>query len=189
MMTENNSINTAAELARLMSEAKNTSEGFNRLCEACLTPVYRYILLRVRHKETAEDLTQTVFLKAYNSIGKFKEIGKSPLAWFFTIARNSIIDHFRSTGKVQIESDEILAFIPIKNDYAAELDKERDMGVVKKLIVELSPDQQEVLVLKFINDLTNKEISEVLGKSEESIRQLQSRGLKTLKKLTQEIKN
>ena len=183
MFENKNEIKDTGQLKKLIHEAQNSNEGFNKLCEVCLTPVYRYILLRVRHKETAEDLTQTVFLKAFNSLSKFREIGKSPLAWLFTIARNTIIDFFRANGKVQIESDEMLAFIPVHDNFVEQLDIKQDVKLIKNLLTNLSPEQQEVLILKFINDLTNKEISALLSKSEESIRQLQSRGLKNLKKM------
>lgn len=181
-MVENKDSNNI-DFAGLMAEAKTSEAGFDRLCEACLTPVYRYILLRVRHKETAEDLTQIVFLKAYNSLKTFKDTGKSPLAWFFTIARNAVIDHFRANKNVFVDSEDALVNLPSRENFIEALDDQRDMGILKELMLNLSGDQQEILILKFINDLSNREISQLLNKSEESVRQLQSRGLKALKKL------
>ena len=171
------------DIARLLIEAKDQPESFNRLYELYAVPVYRYIFIRVKHKQTAEDLAQAVFIKAYKSLANYRYTGKSPLAWFFTIARNCVIDHFRSSGRAQIDSDDALAKIPSIHDFAGDLDKQAAIAGIKNLITNLSPDQQEVLILKFVNDFTNAEISQIVGKSEEAIRQLQSRGIKSLKKM------
>ena len=78
----------------LMELAKGgDSEAFGHIYHLYLTPVYRFIYFRLRNKEEAEDLTQTVFLKVYQSIHAFQVKNQSPLAYFLTIARNTVIDH------------------------------------------------------------------------------------------------
>lgn len=174
-----------SEAKKLFLQAKEgDKDSFDQIYELFAVPVYRYILLRTRHKQTSEDLTQTVFLKAYNSLSKFNYTGSAPLAWLFTIARNCIIDFFRKSSNIQTESEELLVYTPTNDDFVNELSQKQEFDAIKNCIKTLSEEQQEVIVLKFINDLTNTEISQILGKSEEAIRQLQSRGIKNLRKMT-----
>ena len=80
----------------LMKLAKEgESEAFSQLYELYFVPVFRYIFFRVQQKETAEDLTQTVFLKAYKAAERFPTEGKNPLAYFFAIAKNTTKDYYR----------------------------------------------------------------------------------------------
>lgn len=174
------------EAKKLFLKAKEgDKDSFDQIYELFAVPVYRYILLRTRHKQTSEDLTQTVFLKAYNSLPKFNYTGSAPLAWLFTIARNCIIDFFRKNSNIQTEPEELLIYVPAKDNFVEELSHKQEFEIIKNHIQTLPEEQQEVIVLKFINDLTNAEISQILGKSEEAIRQLQSRGIKNLRKMTE----
>ncbi len=174
---------------QLMQLAKNgDTEAFGQLYELYFTPVYRYIYLRTKSKEEAEDLAQVVFVKIFKSIGSFQEQNKPPLAYFFTIARNTVIDHWR-------KKKEILVDTPIETDVAIEeqtdspidlIDKKANAQVIHKAIETLTEDQQEVIILKFINDLTTVEIAKILEKKEDAIRQLQCRALKILKQYFKE---
>ena len=90
---------------QLMQLAKNgDTEAFGQLYELYFKPVYRYIYLRTKSKEEAEDLSQVVFIKIFKSIGGFQEQNKQPLAYFFTIARNTVIDHWRKKKDILIPS-------------------------------------------------------------------------------------
>jgi RNA polymerase sigma-70 factor (ECF subfamily) len=177
----------AEKIESLIKQAQNGNQkAFDEVYEHFLTPIYRYLYLRVKHKQLAEDLTQAVFVKIYQSLDKMTDFSK-PLAYFFTIARNTLIDYFRTHKAIDLEEDRILLNIPDskRGPYAA-TEKQDDIKSLTRLIGRLSPDQQEVIILKFINDLTNKEISVLINKSEEAIRQLQSRGIKALKNLFKE---
>ena len=164
-------------------------EAFGYLYNEFYTPVYRYIYFRIGiwSQETAEDLAQEVFLKAYNSFSNYTYSGKSPLAYFYTIARNLLIDTGRKK-RVKIErldlEDKLIEEIPDTSENILEqnMRKENEEDLHKK-ISQLSEDQQDVIILKFIDRLSNAEISKVLNKSEVSVRQLQSKGLKSLRKI------
>ncbi len=175
----------AADPKQLIKQAKlGDAEAFDKLYRLYLTPIYRYIYLRVQNKQLAEDLVQTVFLKIYKSLDKIVDFGKPPLAYFFTISRNTVIDHYRSSqNRITDSLDKDMAdMIADKQDSALHtLEKADQLKDIRRHILKLSPDQQEVIILKFINDLSNKEISAAIGKSEEAIRQLQSRALKNLR--------
>jgi RNA polymerase sigma-70 factor (ECF subfamily) len=168
------------ELIRLAKAGDQ--EAFGKLYELYYTPVYRYIYLRTKSKSSAEDLTQTVFLKVYNSLAQMKVMSVSPLAYFFTVARNTIIDHWRKEGHGMVYSDELLMSEETDLPDTSERAEAREAReLIESALGILTEDQQEVIKLKFLSDLSNKDISIMLDKSEEAIRQLQSRALKLLR--------
>jgi len=98
-MDENSSKNNPE---KLMERAKNgDAEAFSRLYEIYFAPVFHYIYLRVKDKETAEDLMQDIFLKIFRSIRNYQKEGISPLAYFFTVARNRVIDYWRKKKEIR----------------------------------------------------------------------------------------
>ncbi len=170
----------------LMQLAKSgNTEAFSRLYELYFVPVFRYIYFRVRDKEETNDLTQTVFFKVFFAISNFQEQNKSPLAYFLTIARNTVIDYWRTKKEIRIDNPEdFFGNIPDKANSPLEIIEKKEIGqAIHRAIRELTDIQQEVIVFKFINDLSNKEIALLTGKTEEAIRQLQCRALKALREI------
>lgn len=174
----------------LLRAKQGDTEAFGGLYKFYFTPIYRYIFWRLRNKELAEDLVQTVFVKVFQKIDKFEDQGKSPLAYFFTVSRNLIIDYQRKKKEASLDE--------LEEQGVQEPDKKRDLveGVENKLQLEkiikaldgLVKEQREVIVFKFINDLPNEEIARLMKKKEAAIRQLQCRALKALReKLKSEI--
>lgn len=182
-MEEDNFQNDPKILMRLAKSGD--TEAFGRLYELYFAPVFRYIYFRVKNKEEANDLAQTVFLKIFRSISNFSEQNKSPLAYFFTVARNTVIDHWRTKREVLLDNSEsVFEQIPDKANNPLELvEKEEISQAVRRAIKQLTDDQQEVMVLKFINEMPNKEIAALLGKTEEAVRQLQCRAIKALRQI------
>ena len=165
------------------------SEAFAVLYESYFTPLYRYICFRVSDKEDADDLTQEVFLKAYASFPRYISSGGSPLAYFYTIARNSIIDHHRKK-KTVIADEDIFNNIPDDAESAEmQAAKKEDYENLRQKIAQLPQDQQDAIVLRFIDGLSTQEIATMLGKSEVAIRQLQSRGLRSLRNMFKQEKS
>lgn len=169
---------------KLIDLAKNgDSEAFSALYKLYFVPVFRYIFLRTKSKQDTEDLTQTVFLKVYSSISRFQEQGKSPLAYLFTVARNTVIDHWKKKREVILDDPmraEGFSDNTNENPYQT-IEKDEAARSIQGAIVRLSEEQKEVIVLKFMNELSNQEIASILGKSEESVRQLQCRALKAMR--------
>jgi RNA polymerase sigma-70 factor (ECF subfamily) len=172
-----------AGLQEIIDKAKKgDKEAFSFLYTAYFTPLYKYIYFRVGSRADAEDLTQDVFVKAYSSFGRYSYSGTSPLAYFYTIARNTVID-FRRKKKMIVADDEEMLAVPDTMDNAEEeAIKREDANMVRKNIARLPEDQQDAIVLRFIDGLSTKEISAMLGKNEEAIRKLQSRGLQAMRK-------
>lgn len=169
----------------LIDRAKRgDDQAFGALYSLYYVPVFRYIYFRVKNKEEAEDIAQIVFVKAYGAIGRYVERGKDPLAYFFTIARTTIIDYWRKKKPLSLEEleyDPPASSTPYDNALQEEAKR-----LVTRYVEHLSDDQKDAIVMKFIHGLSNAEISQVLKKSEVAIRQLQSRGLRALRALVKE---
>lgn len=166
--------------------AKNgDTQAFGLLYEELFTPVFRYVYSKLNNREDAEDLTQTVFLKAFKSIGSFQDQNKNPLAYLFTIARNAIIDFQRKKRELQLESDEkeelLVRLVDQRENPEEKIIKKEQHGFIHSLLGMLKPEYKEVLMLKFLNDYSTSEIAEKMGKTEANIRQTQVRALQKLR--------
>ena len=173
------------EEVRLLHQAKSGDrEAFASLYDAYVERVYHYIYYRVSDEMTAEDIASQVFLKAWENLGRY-QIGKSPfIAWLYTIARNQVIDHYR-TFKETVQLDDA---IQLADDHRPdeEVQATFDIEVIRDALELLTDDQQQVIILKFVNGLSTEEIAQQLEKREGAIRALQMRGLQTLAKYLEE---
>jgi len=168
----------------LMEEAKHgDAEAFGRIYELYFTPVFRYIFLRIKNKEEAENITQEVFLKVFKVIDRFEERGKSPLNLFFTVARNTLIDFWQKKKDLLIE--DLGHNFSESNNLYSDAERNTEIGLLNEEIHRalgmLIGEQKDVIELRFFAGLKTKEIAELLNKREEAIRQIQCRALKALK--------
>lgn len=165
----------------LIEKAKlGDKEAFGKLYEFYYLPVFRYIHFRIRKKEDTQDLVQTVFIKIYESIDRYQERGKEPLSYFFTVARNTVIDYLRKKQDLNLyENVEVEEEGKDDPENFAEENEQR--RIVNEAIQTLNEDQKEVILLKFMAGLSNSEIANQIGKSQDAVRQIQHRALKVLK--------
>jgi RNA polymerase sigma-70 factor (ECF subfamily) len=147
--------------------------------------IYSYLHVSVGNRHDAEDLTTQTFLKMLEKIGSFKWQAAPFSAWLFRIAHNLAMDHFRSRRRWQPEEEvpEPLG----EEEPSAELAAMKTIGreSMLKLIERLSPEQQQVLTLKFVFNLPNAEVAAILDKTEGAIKSLQHRALVSLQKQIQ----
>src|SRR5437764_4917084 len=144
--------------------------------------IYSYLHMSVGNRHDAEDLTTQVFLKMLESIGRFKWRSAPFSAWLFRIAHNLAMDHFRSRKRWQPEEE---VPEPIGSEEpSAEAQAMQSIGrqSMLELIETLSPEQQQVLTLKFVFNFPNAEVATILGKTEGAIKSLQHRALVSLQK-------
>jgi RNA polymerase sigma-70 factor, ECF subfamily len=144
--------------------------------------IYSYLHVSVGNRHDAEDLTTQTFLRMLESIKRFK-FGSAPFsAWLFRIAHNLAMDHFRASRRWQPEEQ-----VPEPRDSeqpSAELGALERIGEqsMLQMIEELSPEQQQVLTLKFVFNFGNAEVATILGKTEGAVKSLQHRALVSLQK-------
>jgi RNA polymerase sigma-70 factor (ECF subfamily) len=170
-------------------------EAFGQIYDCYVDSVYRYLYYRVGSPQLAEDLTSETFVRALRRIDSFQWQGKDIGAWFVTIARNLVTDHFKSSRfRLEVSTGDILEAARAgsanqggSNPGTEEivLDHLRNaelLGAVKQL----KADQQECIVLRFLQGLSVAETADVMGRSEGAIKQLQLRAVRGLAKLVSE---
>ena len=144
--------------------------------------IYSYLHVSVGNRHDAEDLTTQTFLKMLEKIGTFRWQSAPFSAWLFRIAHNLAMDHFRARRRWQPEEE--VPEPPGEEEPSAELTAMQTIGreSMLKLIDRLSPEQQQVLTLKFVFNLPNAEVAAILDKTEGAIKSLQHRALVSLQK-------
>jgi RNA polymerase sigma-70 factor (ECF subfamily) len=143
--------------------------------------IYSYLHMSVGNRHDAEDLTTQTFLKMLESIGKFRFQSAPFSAWLFRIAHNLAMDHFRAARRWQPEEE---VPEPAEQEPSAEAAALQSIGrqSMLELIEDLSPEQQQVLTLKFVFNFANADVATILGKTEGAIKSLQHRALVSLQK-------
>lgn len=173
--------------ALVLKAQKGDTEAFGKIYDELVKPVYRYIYYRVE-PQIAEDLTEETFLKVWQNLKKYKQ-GKHPFSsWVFKIAHNLVCDYYRKNQESTSEIDENIAD-PQENVHPGhKITIQFTQIQLRKAIKKLPENSQQVIVLKYINDLDNNEIAKTIGKSEGAIRTIQFRALKQLRSILEEKK-
>lgn len=172
-----------AALAR--RAAKGEAEAFGVLYDRYVSSVYRYVFYRVRNEAEAEDVTSDVFMRALRAIPRY-EPRQAFLAWLYRIARNAVIDRSRRrASREQVSFEDALAHPnadQVVNPDAGLL-AGSDASVVRKAMQQLTPLQQEILVLRYVEGFDTKTISKLVGKRDGTIRGIEFRALAALRTL------
>lgn len=176
-------LETLAPIPDVIDRARNgDAAAFGEIYDTHVDSVYRYLLYRVREPSDAEDLTSEVFTRAFANVHRYRWQGKSFLAWLYTIARNAVTDR-RRRDRPTVELDNAHGLAeegPTAHDRAV-LGEEVD--ALRGAVKHLTGEQQEVLVLRFVDDLSSREVADILGKNEGAIRALQFRALGRLRRI------
>ena len=160
------------------------SEAFGQLYDHYQGSVYRFVFYRTRSQTLAEDLTSETFLRALRSMSGFRWQGKDFGAWLMTIARNLCTDHFKAgRTRLEVTTEDMGA-----HDDATEGPENAVMASLTNEVLldglrQLSDEQRDCLIMRFLQGLSIAETAAVLGRSEGAIKQLQLRGVRNLGKL------
>jgi RNA polymerase sigma-70 factor (ECF subfamily) len=171
------------ELPRVIAQAQTGDPGaFGDLYAKYAGLILRYLYVRVRDQEGAQDLTQEVFVRVIKGIGGFEYRGeKSFLGWLYTIANNVLIGQARRKRAISTPLDESLELVdPHGQDAVHSI---FDRVALQQAMSQLTADQQQVLTLKFFADMTNNEIATLIGRSEGAVKALQHRALQSLQQI------
>lgn len=161
---------------------KGNLTQFQHLYDQYYQAIYRFIYYRVHHRETAEDLTSTVFYKALEHISQYKPHKGAFSAWLYRIARNAIIDHFRQAKGTD---DITLAFdLTDGTNIPRDFDAREQLEKVKRYLAELDGRQRDIVVMRVWDGLSHREIAELLDMTEASVKMAFSR---TMAKLNKEL--
>ena len=143
--------------------------------------IYKYFKFRLRSKFDAEDLAQTVFLKVITSLQRKMWDGSGALCYIFVVARNTLIDYFRRKKHACIVSDELVDMVAetVGVDSIAYSSGQHER--IMSSINELRREEAEAVTLRFMVDMEYSLIAKMMGRREDSVRQLVHRGLKNLR--------
>lgn len=175
-------------ISRLKSHDK---DAFVKAYDESVNDIYRFVYFKVGNKEEANDITSMVFLKTWNHIqNNSLEDSKTLRALLYKIARTTIIDHYRETGnKISVSLDDEENKIDVVDeaeDPQERIDQAANLELIKSKLPLLKEEYREVIIMKFINDLTLEEIADVTGKKKGNLRVLLHRALGALKELVEE---
>jgi RNA polymerase sigma-70 factor (ECF subfamily) len=168
--------------AELIARAQAGEVGaFGELYERHVAVIYRYVLARVNVVRDAEDLTEVVFLRAFEALHRYKERGRPFTAFLYQVARNALVDYYRQQRKNEtIEAVERLpSSSPTPDDRLME---EERKAVLWEALSTLPEDYQEVIRLRIMLSLPTATVGEWLGRSEGAVRVLLHRALKALRR-------
>jgi RNA polymerase sigma-70 factor (ECF subfamily) len=168
--------------ALLKLAADGDVEAFGSLYERNVLRIYNYIYYRTGQTHDAEDLTARVFHRAYNHIGRYQHMGVPFSAWLYRIAHNLVANWHRDNSRKKEVSLEEIVEIRHKGDLPeTELVKNQEVDVLLKHIYKLSQERQQLIILKFVEQLSNSEIGTIMGRSEGAIKSLYHRTLFALR--------
>ncbi|MEK7643014.1 MAG: sigma-70 family RNA polymerase sigma factor [Patescibacteria group bacterium] len=165
-------------------------DAFGELYSSFVAPIFRYVFVRVRNRHDAEDITQSVFVKAWKALGRYENRGMPFSAWLYRIARNSTIDHYKKKKDIIPDEPEMLEDFAADDSsgpkaYAEHMEHVR---LVERALLLLPEAQREIVRLRFIEGKSSKEVARSTGQSEDAVRQMQSRALKVLRVQLKESK-
>lgn len=177
-----------SEVFALVARAQaGDAEAFGELYDRYVTLIYRYIYYRVGSQTLAEDLTSETFLRALRRISTFTWQGRDVGAWLVTIARNLVTDHFKSSRyRLEVSTADLLAAAgdaPGESSPETEVLSSLTNAVLLEAVKKLGPEQQECVVLRFLQGLSVAETALAMGKNEGAIKALQYRAVRSLGRL------
>ena len=162
---------------------KGDKEAFGLLYDHYLPQIDRFILLKVNNRSEAEDLTHEVFLNSWQKIETYVPREFPFSSWLYRVARNEVIDFYR-THKNNVRLDAVEEdSLKIPEEASINLDRALDLESVKNVIQFLKPEQQDVIIMRFVEDLSHEEIAAAIDKSAGAIRLIQHRAINALKEL------
>jgi len=166
------------DIPALIDAAREDPAAFGQLYERYVHPIYRYVYSRVESTHEAEDITSQTFMAAYEALERYRERGQFS-AWLFRIARSKLNDHFRrSRREVGLEvAGEVLE----REDALGTLIRAEELTRIRSVISHLDEDEQELIRLRYVADLSFAEIADLLGRREDAVKKSVYRLLARLK--------
>jgi len=156
------------------------SFAFGLLYDKFVKKIYDFVYYKTHSKETAEDLTSDIFMKALEHIQSFTNETGSVSAWLYRIARNRIIDFYR-TNHLHASIDDVWDIPDIHHDIEKDIDIHEQVLLLKKYLHILNSEQRDVVIMRVWQQMSYAEIAQIMDKTEASCKMAFSRALKQLR--------
>lgn len=158
------------------------TEAFSYIYEKNVTRIYNYIFYRIGSEADAEDLTARVFHRAFGHIENYQEKGVPFTAWLYRIAHNLTANWYRDTQRrKEIPLEDRVDFPHQVELPERQMEHAQEKELLMKAIRRLPPERQQLILLKYLEDLTNGEIAVIMGRTEGAIKSLYHRSLISLR--------
>jgi RNA polymerase sigma-70 factor (ECF subfamily) len=167
-------------VTKQIDEQKEKESRLASLYDEYFDRIAHYIYARIGDSNEAEDLAGEVFLRALESLKSYKERGIPMQAWLFRIAHNASVDYLRKKGKVASVPIDAVTVVD-KEDPAAVAERKIEMEKVGEAMQRLTPEQREVVQLRFFGGLSSKEVGAILKKSDGAVREMQRAAVEKLR--------
>jgi RNA polymerase sigma-70 factor (ECF subfamily) len=166
----------------LIARAKEDPKAFGLLYERYVDRIYNYVYYRTGNHQDAEDLTAVTFYRALKHISRYVDRGAPFSAYLYRIAHNAVANWHRDNSRRQIISLDDLVVGTLKGEGPASVvEKREEQSLLLQTVRQLRPDRQQLLILKFVEQMRNAEIGEVMGRTEGAIKSLYHRTLVALR--------
>ena len=169
---------------------KRDQEAFTEVYDENVADIYRFVYFKIGSEEEAKDLTSVIFLKTWNHVqNNTLEDAKTLRALLYKVARNAIIDHYREKGNqknISLDDAENPIDIADESNEVERLSQEQEMELIRRKLPLLKEEYREIIIMRFINDLTLEEIADVTQKTKGNIRVIMHRALTALRELMTE---
>lgn len=165
----------------------NYRKEFSKIYDKCIDKIYRFIFLKVNSQEIAQDLTSETFLKGWEAFKKSQNPGHNsqkignPSAFLYQIARNLVIDHYREKGRTQFVSLEVAPIADPNPGIEEKMALSSDIDNIRTALVSLGGEYQDVIIYRYLDELSISEIAKIMEKSEGAVRVALHRALKSLR--------
>lgn len=168
----------------LVERAKKDINAFDELYKKYFPLINRFIYHKVSEEEVRRDIVSNVFFKALKNIGKFKYLYKGAFSgWLYRIAINEVTDYYRKNGRSRKLVDEV----KLNQDELFSEDIEINYEVLRIALKQLNEKDQNVIILRYFEKLSNLEVAEVLGKKEGAVKVQVHRAMQKLKTIIFEL--
>jgi len=175
------------EIALVEAAIGGDARAFAALYDRHADRVFRHVYYRVANQSDAEDLTQQVFLQAWRAIDRYQRTGAPFVAWLLTIAYHVVVSHTRRskpTSSLELEPATTERWADPEGETMSRFEQQ----AVRTAILRLKPDQQQVIMMRFVEHFDHADVAAALGKSEGYVRVIQHRALNELRRiLTHEV--
>jgi len=166
----------------LAHASQGDRDAFGQLYERYVERIFNYVYYRTGNLHDAEDLTARVFQRAMNHIKNYTDRGVPFSAWLYRIAHNLVANWHRDRSRKQEIPLDDLPVLPAKSDHPERnLVRSQEEEALLRMIRRLPPERQNLLILKFVEDLSNAEIGLIMGRSEGAVKSLYHRTLLSLR--------
>ncbi len=167
----------------LVEQAKTDPEAFGLLYEQYVDKIYNYVYYRTSNRHDAEDLTAKVFIQALKHIPRYEDRGAPFSSWLYRIAHNLVANWHRDRSRRKIISlDRLVAVAQQRGDGPFQhTAKSEQREMLLDALHDLPADRQQLLILKFVERLPNRQIGDIMGRTEGAIKSLYHRTLVALR--------